>query len=109
MSLRSLAPDLPATLSAPQAPTSGQERAQPVEVSPGGGPSGSCRLRHCRRGIGRCQGRRRSHHDQATSGDSGANLQITGQDHSRGWQRHGPAAARAGPNDMTPRARDDDV
>lgn len=52
-------------------PTSGQKGAQPVEVPAGGGPSGSRRLRHRGRGIGRCQGRRRRHQDQGRDEKSG--------------------------------------
>ena len=60
-------------------PTSSQEGAQPVEVSAGGGPSGSCRLRHRWRWLGGCQGRRRRRHqDQGRVGSFGRQFTTQG-------------------------------
>lgn len=57
-----------ATGSCRRTPTSGQEGAQPIEVSAGSGPSGSSRLRHRGRWVSRCQSCRRRHQDQSRVG-----------------------------------------
>lgn len=63
------APATPSGRVLPRTPTSGQEGAQPVEVSAGGGRCGSCRLRYRGRRVGRSQGRRlRRHRDRGPVG-----------------------------------------
>lgn len=105
MSLRPQAPYIPrippchpSTAGSPRlTPTSSQKGAQPVEVPTGGGPSGSCRLRHRGRGVGRCQGRRCRHQDQCRVGNSGRQFTSHGL---------GPWPQRAVTEHRPPRGRD---
>ena len=71
------------TRSSRRTPTSSQEGTQPVEVSASGGSSGSCCLRHRRRWLGRCQGRRRRHQDQGRAGALVANSQSKSPSHAQ--------------------------